>query len=447
MSENRFLGSISSSSIRNLLPRVVSTKHKMNSTRSKSRHDDENVPPIDPNIQIDNGSVSSSISKQPLSKPQISHTEIARPDSTKEVISTPVDPPVKVVVRIRPENVHEREGDRMVWKISDDSVTVNDRKFTFDSVLDSKSNQEDVFELVGVPSVKNALSGYNTSILAYGQTGSGKTYTMWGPPSAMVDGQASNNQQGIVPRIFQMLFSEIQREQENSEGKQINYQCRCSFLEIYNEQIGDLLNPTHRNLEIKDDAKHGFYVENLTEEYVTSYEDITQILIKGLSSRKIGATSINSKSSRSHIVFTCVIESWCKGTSSKCFGSSKTSRISLVDLAGLERNKLDDAGRQCVNEEKNAALRIYVPCLQIAANYCSMYLRGLAMIELAYAFFVVKVLFDWCSHFVNILAEGTESGKSQNISCKSSGLTHLLKESLGGNAKLAVICAISPGSK
>ncbi|KAI8002015.1 Kinesin-like protein KIN-12F [Camellia lanceoleosa] len=72
------------------------------------------------------------------------------------------------------------------------------------------------------------------------------------------------------------------------------WQCRCSFLEI------------------RDDTKHGFYVENLTEEYVTSYEDITQILIKGLSSRKVGATSIHSESSQSHIVFTCVIESWCK---------------------------------------------------------------------------------------------------------------------------------------
>ncbi|XP_057461026.1 kinesin-like protein KIN-12F [Actinidia eriantha] len=413
MSENRVLGSISASSIRNLFPKSVSTKHKMHSPLSKSRPDSENIQPIDPNIHIDNGSVSPSIPKQSLSKPLISQKEITRSDSQKkEELSTPVDPPVKVVVRIRPANGHERDGDWLVRKVSDDSVTVGDRKFTFDSVLDSKSNQEDVFQLVGVPLVKNALAGYNTSILAYGQTGSGKTYTMWGPPSAMVDSQAANSHQGIVPRIFQMLFSEIQQDQENSEGRQINYQCRCSFLEIYNEQIGDLLDSTHRNLEIKDDAKHGFYVENLTEEYVTSYEDITQILIKGLSSRKVGATSINSKSSRSHIVFTCVIESWCKEKSSKCFGSSKTSRISLVDLAGLDANKLDDAGRQCIKEGKN-----------------------------------VKKSLSHLGHFVNILAEGTESGKPRDISYRNSNLTHLLQESLGGNVKLAVICAISPDSK
>lgn len=322
------------------------------------------------------------------------------------------DPTVKVVVRIRPVNEHEREGERTVKKLSSDTLSVGDRKFMFDSVLDSSSKQEDIFQLVGVPLVKDALAGYNTSILSYGQTGSGKTYTMWGPPSAMVEGQSTTSHLGIVPRIFQMLFSEIQKEQENFVGKQINYQCRCSFLEIYNEQIGDLLDPTQRNLEIKDDPKNGFYVENLTEEYVTSYEDVTQILIKGLSSRKVGATSINSKSSRSHVVFTCIIESWCKETSSKCFGSSKTSRISLVDLAGMERNKLDDAGILRVREGKN-----------------------------------VKKSLSQLGLLVNVLAKGTQIERPKDIPYRSSSLTHMLRESLGGNAKLTVICAISPDSK
>ncbi|KAK7812830.1 kinesin-like protein KIN-12F [Quercus suber] len=228
----------------------------------------------------------------------------------------------------------------------------------------------------------------------------------------MVEDPSASSHQGIVPRIFQMLFSEIQKEQENSEGKQINFQCRCSFLEIYNEQIGDLLDPIQRNLEIKDDAKNGLYVENLTEEYVTSYEDVTQILIKGLSSRKVGATSLNSKSSRSHIVFTFIIESWCKGTSSKCFNSSKTSRITLVDLAGLDRNKVDDAGRQGVKEGK-----------------------------------YVKKSLSQLGHLVNILAKAAQSGNSEDITYRGSCLTHLLQESLGGNSKLTVLCAISPENK
>ncbi|CAK9163868.1 unnamed protein product [Ilex paraguariensis] len=411
ISDNRFLGRISATSIKNLLPRSVSSKQKTNTVHTKSRCSSENTPPVDPNIVADNNTVLPSIPKQSQLKLTNSPKEIISSDDNHELPAHP-DPPVKVMARIRPVNDHE-SGHLTVSKVSDDSISVGDRNFTFDSVLDSNSSQEDVFRLVGVPLVKDALAGYNTSILAYGQTGSGKTYTMWGPPSSMVDGHSASSLQGIVPRIFHMLFSEFQREQENAEGKQINFQCRCSFLEIYNEQIGDLLDPTQRNLEIKDDAKNGFYLENLTEEYVTSYEDVTQILIKGLSSRKVGATSINSKSSRSHLVFTCMIESWCKETSSKCFGSSKTSRISLVDLAGLDRNRLDDAGRMCVKE----------------AQY-------------------VKKSISQLGFLVNNLTKRTQPGKPEAaVPYSSSCLTHLLRESLGGNAKLTVICAISPDKK
>ncbi|XP_040990761.1 kinesin-like protein KIN-12F [Juglans microcarpa x Juglans regia] len=420
--ETRFLGTISASSIGNLLPRSIS-KHKSNSSNfNLSKFNAENAPPTDPNIQTADPqahlATESSPSKILTSRHPIASEarvplapsvtdEIVGSDGQCEVLAPP-DPPVKVVVRIRPDN----GGDRTVKKVSLDTLSVGDRKFTFDSVFDSNANQEDVFQLVGVPLVRNALAGYNTSILSCGQTGSGKTYTMWGPPSAMVEDPSASSRQGIVPRIFQMLFSEIQREQENSEEKHINYQCRCSFLEIYNERIGDLLDPMQRNLEMKDDGKNGLYIENLTEEYVTSYEDVTQILIKGLSSRKVGATSLNSKSSRSHILFTFSIESWRKGTSSECFNSSKASRICLVDLAGLDRNKGDDVGRQVAREGKHLK-------------------RSLSKL----------------GHLVNILAEGAKSGKSEDVSYGDSCLTNLLQESFGGNAKLTVICAISPENK
>lgn len=401
VSRHRSSGSISISSIRNLLPRSGSAKNKMANPKL-SRFNSENVPPVDLNIQVDElrSIVKESTGKLSVSGEEATELEIQQ----HEELPLPADPHVKVVARIRPPNSHER-GDYTVRKVSDDSVSVGDRKFTLDAVIDSKSSQEDVFQLVGVPMVKSAMAGYNTSILAYGQTGSGKTYTLWGPPSAMVEDQSANGNQGIVPRIFQMLFAEIQRERDQAEGKQINYQCRCSFLEIYNDQIGDLLDPTQRNLEIKDDAKHGFYVENLTEEYVTGYEDVTQILIKGLSNKKVGATSINSKSSRSHIVLTCVIESWCKG-------SSKTSRITLVDLAGLEKNRTNDAGRECAREGE-----------------------------------FVKKSISQLGNLVNILAGANQSGPSKDIPYNNSCLTHLLRESLGGNSKLTVICAISPDDK
>ncbi|KAK8481123.1 hypothetical protein V6N13_031669 [Hibiscus sabdariffa] len=426
LAENsRFLGSISTSSLRNLLP-------KSRLKKSIKKPYSENTPPPDPNIIQGNNSAPHFSPKSPLSKsltshsfvnPSDAHTEIPLPaDSSikKELVEpeeqngelTNLDPSVKVVVRIRPINGHEKEVNRTVRKVSSDSLSVGDRKFTFDSVLDTNSSQEDVFHQIGAPLVKSALSGYNASILSYGQTGSGKTYTMWGPPSAMVEDPSPRSHQGIVPRIFQMLFSEIQREQENCDGRQTNYQCRCSFLEIYNEQIGDLLDPTQRNLEIKDDSKNGLYVENLTEEYVSSYEDVTQILIKGLSSRKVGATTVNSKSSRSHIVFTFVIESWCKEASSKCFGSSKTSRISLIDLAGLDRNKLEDVSRQHVQEDKN-----------------------------------VKKSLSQLGFLVNTLAKETQPENPEDAPYGGSCLTRVLRESLGGNAKLTVICNISADNR
>ncbi|KAM7250645.1 hypothetical protein ACFE04_022528 [Oxalis oulophora] len=411
--------SITTSSFHNLLSRSMTRKSNLNPTLSKSNYSNndnaENTPPLcSPNtIQIDEDHNRVSTKSVTFDTTPIApHKSIAvidkRESSGSEEES---DPSVKVVVRIRSVNEHGRFVDRAVKKLSSDSLSVEDRQFTFDSVFDSDSNQEEIFQSVGIPLVKDALAGYNASILSYGQTGTGKTYTMWGPPSAMVDDPSPTSQQGIVPRIFQMFFSEIEKEKMNSDGK-INYQCRCSFLEIYNEQIGDLLDPGQRNLEIKDDTKSGLYVENLTEEYVTSYEDITQMLIKGLSSRKVGATSTNSKSSRSHIVFTFVIESWCKGSSSNCFGSSRSSRISFVDLAGMDRNKLDDASGLRVREGK-----------------------------------YVKKSISQLGHLVNTLAKGTQPGKAKDSLYRGSRLTHLLRESLGGNAKLTVICAIAPDNK
>ncbi|AET00644.1 putative plus-end-directed kinesin ATPase [Medicago truncatula] len=389
----------STSSIRNLLPRSFSSKRKSTSNPKFPNPDTENTPPTDPNIIQINPQKSLSITtKQSQSKPPISITPL---DS---------DPSVKVVVRIRP-TVNIGIGDETVKKVSSDTLCVGGRQFQFDSIFDTNTSQEDIFQSVGVPLVRNALAGYNTSILSYGQSGSGKTYTMWGPPSAMFEEPSPQSHKGIVPRIFQMLFSELEKEQGMSEGKQFNYQCRCCFLEIYNGQIGDLLDPTQRNLEMKVDSKNALSLENLSEEYVTSYDEVTQILIKGLSSRKVGATTLNSKSSRSHIIFTFVIESWCKGTSTNGFSSSKSSRISLIDVAGQDRNKVDGAGRHCLRETRN-----------------------------------IKKSLSQLGHLVDALTKEPRLGKAE-VPNRSSCLTRLLHESLGGNAKLSVICSIYPDNR
>ncbi|XP_028550846.1 kinesin-like protein KIN-12C [Dendrobium catenatum] len=176
--------------------------------------------------------------------------------------------------------------------------------------------------------------------------------------------------------------------------------------------MNDLLDPTQRNLLVRDETKGSFQVENLSEEYVNTVEDVTQLLVKGLSNRKVGATNVNSKSSRSHVIFTCVIESWCKGLSSKFFSSSKTSRINFVDLAGIGDNNVDGFRRQTVQEER-----------------------------------FVKNSLSKLGRLVNILSDSTSHENDEKVPRVDSCLNNALQDTLGGNAKATFICTIFPDKR
>ncbi|XP_059287103.1 kinesin-like protein KIN-12B isoform X1 [Lycium ferocissimum] len=318
------------------------------------------------------------------------------------------DSGVKVIVRMRPLTKDEEEGEVVVQKASIDSLSIAGHTFTFDSIADTQSTQVDIFQHVGAPVVENCLAGFNSSVFAYGQTGSGKTYTIWGPANALLEENLTNDQQGLAPRVFQRLFERIEEEQIKHADKQLMYQCRCSFLEIYNEQITDLLDSSQKNLQIREDVKTGVYVENLTEECVSSMKDVTKLLMKGVSNRRTGATSVNAESSRSHSVFTCVVESRCKSMADG-ISHLKRSRINLVDLAGSERQKLTGAAGERLKEAGN-----------------------------------INKSLSQLGNLINILAEVSQTGKHRHIPYRDSKLTFLLQESLGGNAKLAMICAVSP---
>ncbi|KAL5215716.1 hypothetical protein ABZP36_007117 [Zizania latifolia] len=171
------------------------------------------------------------------------------------------DSGVQVAVRIRPPcQVEEETGENgrapefCVRKTATNSVAIQGQDITFDAVADVASTQEDIFKLVGSPLVENCLSGFNSSIFAYGQTGSGKTYTMWGPISALLE-DSTGSERGLAPRVFEQLFSRIKEEQGKHENKELTYHCVCSFLEIYNEQITDLLDPSLKNLQVKVNHK------------------------------------------------------------------------------------------------------------------------------------------------------------------------------------------------
>ncbi|XP_010532718.1 PREDICTED: kinesin-like protein KIN-12B [Tarenaya hassleriana] len=378
----------------------------------KHRSAKENAPPPDLNsLTPDHRSSPAAKLKSPLPPRPPSANPLKRKLSTEagaeNAMSGLSDSGVKVIVRMKPPTKGEEE-EMIVQKSSNDTLTVNGHTFTFDSVADPESTQEEIFQLVGAPLVENCLAGLNSSVFAYGQTGSGKTYTMWGPANALLEEHFTGDQKGLTPRVFERLFARINEEQVKHAERQLNYQCRCSLLEIYNEQITDLLDPIQKNLMIREDVKSGVYVENLTEEYVQNLKDVTQLLIKGLANRRTGATSVNAESSRSHCVFTCVVESRCKSAADG-LSSFKTSRINLVDLAGSERQKLTGAAGERLKEAGNIN-------------------RSLSQL----------------GNLINILAEVSQTGKQRHIPYRDSRLTFLLQESLGGNAKLAMVCAISP---
>ncbi|KAG8062682.1 hypothetical protein GUJ93_ZPchr0003g17400 [Zizania palustris] len=357
---------------------------------------------------------SSAPGASPRSKPIPSSAPYVAPSKVtaeEELASAPVDDAtaVKVVVRVRPTVSRPVDGKDLffVRKTSPCTVAVGDRSFAVDGFLDDMASQADAFDLVGAPMIDIALAGFNASLVCYGQSGTGKTYTMWGALAAMVDSSSDHADRGIVPRVIQNLFAHIQGRQESSPDSQTSYQCRCSFLEVYNEQINDLLDPSQRNLQIRENAGNGIHVENLTDEYVSTVEDVNQILMKGLSNRKVGTTSMNLKSSRSHVVFTCVIEAWSKGFSSNGFSSSRSSRITFVDLAGPDNDELDGGRKHCTREERH-----------------------------------VKKSLSKFGKLVNTLSEAqvTQKGDSPH---KQSCLTHVLKDTLGGNSKVTFVCSIS----
>ncbi|GJN37168.1 hypothetical protein PR202_gb26094 [Eleusine coracana subsp. coracana] len=267
------------------------------------------------------------------------------------------DSGVQVVVRIRPP-----------CRVDEEELGVDGR---------GSDACEDIFHLVGLPLVENCLSGFNSSIFAYGQTGSGKTYTMWGPLSALSE-DSTSSERGLTPRVFEQLFSRIKEEKVKHADKELTYNCICSFLEIYNEQITDLLEPSLKNLQIREDVRTArVYVESLTKELVFTTKDVIQLLVK------------NPEDGSS---------------------STRSSRINLVDLAGSERQKLTHAAGDRLKEAGNIN-------------------RSLSQL----------------GNLINILAEISQSGKQRHhVPYRDSKLTFLLQESLGGNAKLAMICAVSP---
>ncbi|KAH9699329.1 kinesin-like protein KIN-12E [Citrus sinensis] len=318
---------------------------------------------------------------------------------------------VQVIIRIRPlsrSEISVQGYNKCIRQESCQTITWTghpESRFTFDIVADENVSQERLFKAAGVPMVDNCMGGYNSCMFAYGQTGSGKTHTMLGDIEESTQRHSVNS--GMTPRVFEYLFSTIQKEKIVRKDEKIRFNCKCSFLEIYNEQILDLLDPSSSNLQIREDNKKGVYVENLKEIEVTSARDVIQQLIQGAANRKVAATNMNRASSRSHSVFTCIIESkW----ESQGVTHHRFARLNLVDLAGSERQKSSGAEGERLKEATNINK--------------SLSTLGLVIMNLV----------------------SISNGKSLHVPYRDSKLTFLLQDSLGGNSKTIIIANISPSS-
>ncbi|XP_014509145.1 kinesin-like protein KIN-12C [Vigna radiata var. radiata] len=316
---------------------------------------------------------------------------------------------VQVLIRIRPlsnvEKVSQGHGRCLKQESAQTLVWLGhpETRFTFDHIGCETLSQENLFRVAGVPMVENCLSGYNSCMFAYGQTGSGKTYTMMGEIKE-TEGYL-NDDSGITPRVFDYLFMRIKAEEESRKGHKLKYSCKCSFLEIYNEQITDLLMPSSTNLQLREDLKKGVYVENLTEYRVETVYDVLRLLLQGTANRKVAATHMNCESSRSHSVFTCIIESQWEKDSMTHF---RFARLNLVDLAGSERQKSSGADSERLKEAAN-----------INKSLSTLGLVIMTLVDLAH-------------------------GKPRHVPYRDSRLTFLLQDSLGGNSKTMVIANVSP---
>ncbi|XP_010638746.2 kinesin-like protein KIF18A isoform X2 [Fukomys damarensis] len=325
---------------------------------------------------------------------------------------------MKVVVRVRPENTKEKAtGFHKVVHVVDKHIlvfdpkqeevsffpkkkTINfdiskrqnkDLKFVFDTVFDETSTQLEVFEHTTKPILRSFLNGYNCTVLAYGATGAGKTHTMLGSAAE--------------PGVMYLTMLDLYKSMDEIKEEKI-CSTAVSYLEVYNEQIRDLL-VNSGPLAVREDAQKGVVVQGLSLHQPRSSEEILQLLDNGNKNRTQHPTDANAASSRSHAVFQIYLRQQDKTASIN--QNVRIAKMSLIDLAGSERASSTSATGARFVEGTNIN-------------------RSLLAL----------------GNVINALAEGKK--KNQHVPYRNSKLTRLLKDSLGGNCQTIMIAAVSPSS-
>lgn len=315
----------------------------------------------------------------------------------KEEKSGPAEDSIRVICRFRPlNNSEEKAGSKFVVKFpqhgtsEDSAVTIGGKLYVFDKVIKPNATQEFVYNNSARDIVKDVLMGYNGTIFAYGQTSSGKTHTMEG----VID---SGELHGIIPRIIHDIFNHIYSMEENLE-----FHIKISYFEIYMDKIRDLLDVSKVNLSVHEDKNRVPFVKGATERFVSSPEEVFEVIEEGKSNRHIAVTNMNEHSSRSHSVFLINVKQENLENDKKLSG-----KLYLVDLAGSEKVSKTGAEGTVLDEAKNIN-------------------RSLSAL----------------GNVISALADGNKS----HIPYRDSKLTRILQESLGGNARTTIIICCSPAS-
>ncbi|KAI8969978.1 hypothetical protein BDF20DRAFT_907549 [Mycotypha africana] len=284
------------------------------------------------------------------------------------------------------------------------SFTFDKSYWSFDKNDPNYADQQCVYNDLGVDLLNHAFDGYNCCIFAYGQTGAGKSYSMMG----------YGEDKGIIPRTCSELFTRIADNTDTA----LTYRVEVSYIEIYNEKVRDLLNPKNKgNLKVREHPSLGPYVEDLSRLVVRSFDDINHLMDEGNKARTVAATNMNETSSRSHAVFTLFLTQTRLDEMTK-LETEKVARISLVDLAGSERANSTGATGARLKEGANIN-------------------KSLTTLG--------KVISSLADQSLASSGNGKNSKKKDVfIPYRDSVLTWLLKDSLGGNSKTAMIAAISP---
>uniref|UniRef100_A0A674EWN7 Kinesin family member 13B n=1 Tax=Salmo trutta TaxID=8032 RepID=A0A674EWN7_SALTR len=301
------------------------------------------------------------------------------------------------------------EGNQTILHPGGGNLGKGDSRLTFaydycfwsmdESEKDKFAGQDVVFQCLGESLLHNAFQGYNACIFAYGQTGSGKSYTMMG----------SVDSPGLIPRLCSSLFDRTLQEQREGEG----FTIEVSYMEIYNEKVRDLLDPkgSRQALRVREHKVLGPYVDGLSRLAVASYKDIESLMSEGNKSRTVAATNMNEESSRSHAVFNIILTHTLKDLQSGTSGE-KVSKLSLVDLAGSERAAKTGATGERMKEGSNINKSLTTLGLVISA----------------------------------LAEQGCGKNKTKFVPYRDSVLTWLLKDSLGGNSRTAMVATVSPAA-